>query len=85
MICMKFFSSNYKILSNDQPNLEIISQEVKYEKDEEFEEVRRDLEHFDNKSNLNMSKIKTINWGDYENIKETKIGLHDQQKNEDII
>ena len=30
-------------------------------KDEEFEEVRRDLEHFDDKSNPNMSEIKTIN------------------------
>ncbi|XP_015072578.1 uncharacterized protein LOC107016701 [Solanum pennellii] len=84
MTCMQNFSPDLNIQSNLRPNIEIISQEIEHDEDRVFEEVRRDFNHFENKSNPNMSETETINLGDQEIIKETKISVHLHQKN-DII
>ena len=76
MTCMQNFSPDLKIQSNLRPNAEILSQEIEYDEDEVFEEVSRDFKSFENKSNPNMSETETINLGDHENIKETKISVH---------
>ena len=82
---MQNFLPNLNIQSNLRPNIEIISQEIEHDEDRVFEEVRRDLNHFENKSNPNMSEIETINLGDQEIIKETKISVHVRHQKDDII
>ena len=54
---MQKFSPDLNIQSNLRPNIEIISQEIEHDEDRVFEEVRRDFNHFENKSNPNMSEI----------------------------
>ena len=80
MTCMQNFSPDLNIQSNLQPNIEIISQEIEHDEDRVFEEVMRDFNHFENKSNPNMSETETINLGDQEIIKETKISVHVRQQ-----
>ena len=63
MTCMQNFSPDLNIQSNLRPNIEIISQEIEHDEDRVFEEVRRDFNHFENKSNPNMSETEMINWG----------------------
>ena len=63
MTCMQNFSPDLNIQSNLQPNIEIISQEIEHDEDRVFEEVRRDFNHFENKSNPNMNETETINLG----------------------
>ncbi|XP_015057590.1 uncharacterized protein LOC107003834 [Solanum pennellii] len=85
MTCMHNFSPDLNIQSNLRPNIEIISQEIEYDEDRVFEEVRRDFNHFENKSNPNMSETETINLGDQEIIKETKISVHVRHQKDDTI
>jgi len=85
MTCMQNFLPDLKIQFNLRPNPEILSQEIEYDEDEVFEEVSRDFKCFENKSNPNMSETETINLGDRENIKETKISVHARHQKEDII
>ncbi|XP_015075347.1 uncharacterized protein LOC107019339 [Solanum pennellii] len=85
MTCMQNFSPDLNIQSNLRPNIEIISQEIEYDEDRVFEEVKKDFNHFENKRNPNMSETETINLGDQEIIKETKISVHVRHQKDDII
>nr|XP_025884578.1 uncharacterized protein LOC112940521 [Solanum lycopersicum] len=85
MTCMQNFSPDLNIQSNLRPNIEIISQEIEHDEDKVFEEVRRDFNHFENKSNPNMNETETINLGDQEIIKETNISVYVQHQKDDII
>ena len=61
---MQNFLPDLNIQSNLRPNIEIISREIEYDEDRVFEEVRRDFNYFENKSNPNMSETETINLRD---------------------
>ena len=61
---MQLFLPDLNIQFNLRPNIEIISQEIEYDEDRLFKEVKRDFNHFENKSNPNMSETETINLGD---------------------
>ena len=63
-----------------------MNEEVEYDPDEAFEGISKDFEQFENKSNPNMNETESINLGDHENIRETKISVHAQpQQKEEII
>ena len=63
MTCMQNFSPDLNIQSNLRPNIEIINQEIEYDEDRVFEEVKMDFNHFENNPNPNMSETETIIWG----------------------
>ena len=63
MTCMQNFLPDFNIQSNLRPNIEILSQQIEYDEERVFEEVRRDFNHFENKPNPNMSETETIIWG----------------------
>ncbi|XP_070056707.1 uncharacterized protein [Nicotiana tomentosiformis] len=88
MTCMRNFQPNLK----SQSNFEITIQEVEYddeiEYDEEaaFQEISKELNHFEEKSKPNLNETEAINLGDQDNIRETKISVHlEPQIKEEII
>ncbi|XP_070049350.1 uncharacterized protein [Nicotiana tomentosiformis] len=88
MACMRNLQPSLK----SQSNSEIIIQEVEYddetEYDEEaaFEEISKELRHFEEKPKPNLNEIEAINLGDQDNVKETKKSVHlEPQVKEEII
>ncbi|XP_070021883.1 uncharacterized protein [Nicotiana sylvestris] len=75
-----------------QSNSEIVIQkiecdyELEYDKDEAFEEISKELSHFEEKPKPNLSDTEAINLGDPNNIQKTKISVHlELQMREEII
>ncbi|XP_070005729.1 uncharacterized protein [Nicotiana sylvestris] len=66
-------------------NIEITHQEVEYEEDEIVEEIKRELEQFENKPKPNLNETETINIGSPEEVRETKITIYNEQKTRDIL
>jgi len=79
-------------MRNPQPSLknqsgsEILIQEIycdyesEYDEDEVFEEISKELIHFEEKIKPNLSDTEDINIGDTSNIRETKISVHLEPK-----
>ncbi|XP_070004885.1 uncharacterized protein [Nicotiana sylvestris] len=60
--------------------------ESEYDEDETFEEIRKELNHFEGKPKPNLNETESINLGDPDNLKETKISVHlEPQIREEII
>ncbi|XP_070022054.1 uncharacterized protein [Nicotiana sylvestris] len=60
--------------------------ETEYDEEEAFEEISKELNHFEEKPKPNLNETETINLGDPDNIKETKISVHlEPQIKEEII
>jgi len=57
-------------------NIEIMHQEVEYDEDEVVEEIKRELEQFENKPKPNLNETEPINIGSLEEIREMKISIH---------
>ncbi|XP_070029565.1 uncharacterized protein [Nicotiana sylvestris] len=66
-------------------NIEIMHQEVDYDEDEVVEEIKRELEQFENKPKLNLNETEPINIGSHEEGRETKISIHTEQKTRDTL
>ncbi|XP_070002956.1 uncharacterized protein [Nicotiana sylvestris] len=81
MTCMRNSCPDLEKLSN----IEITHQEVEYEEDEIVEEIKRELEQFENKPKPNLNETETINSGSPEEVRETKISIHTEQKTRDIL
>ncbi|XP_070026150.1 uncharacterized protein [Nicotiana sylvestris] len=81
MTCMQNSCLDLEKLSN----IEIMHQEVEYEEDEIVEEIKRELEQFENKPKPNLNETETINIGSPEEVRETKISIHTEQKTRDIL
>ncbi|XP_070004943.1 uncharacterized protein [Nicotiana sylvestris] len=81
MTCMRNSCSDLEKLSN----IEITHQEVEYEEDEIVEEIKTELEQFENKPKPNLNEIETINIGSPEEVREMKISIHTEQKTRDIL
>ncbi|XP_070029513.1 uncharacterized protein [Nicotiana sylvestris] len=48
----------------------------KYDEDEAFEKISKELSHFEEKPNSNLNETEAINLGDPDKVKETKISVH---------
>ncbi|XP_060194914.1 uncharacterized protein LOC132624106 [Lycium barbarum] len=82
MTCMRNSRPDLKELSN----LETMNQEVdKYDEEEAFEEIKRELDQFENKPKPNLNETEAINLGTSEETRETKISIHAEQKTRDDI
>jgi len=85
-------SSDMACMRNPQPSLknqsgsEILIQEIycdyesEYDEDEVFEEISKELIHFEEKIKPNLSDTEDINIGDTSNVRETKISVHLEPK-----
>ncbi|XP_070014219.1 uncharacterized protein [Nicotiana sylvestris] len=81
MTCMRNSRPDLKKLSN----IEIMHQEVEYDEDEVVEEIKRELEQFENKPKPNLNETEPINIGSLEEIREMKISIHTEQKTRDAL
>ncbi|XP_070008487.1 uncharacterized protein [Nicotiana sylvestris] len=81
MTCMRNSRPDLKKLSN----IEIMYQEVEYDEDEVVEEIKRELEQFENKPKPNLNETEPINIGSFEEIREMKISIHTEQKTRDAL
>ncbi|XP_070028705.1 uncharacterized protein [Nicotiana sylvestris] len=81
MTCMRNSCPDFEKLSN----IEITHQEVEYEEDEIVEEIKRELEQFENKPKPNLNETETINIGSPEEVRETNISIHTGKKPRDIL
>jgi len=60
--------------------------EVEYDDDEAYEEISKELSHFEEKPKPNLNDTEAVNLGDQDNVRETKISVHlDPQLKEEII
>ncbi|XP_070010276.1 uncharacterized protein [Nicotiana sylvestris] len=75
-----FFSSLYSSLYAE------CDDESEYDEDEAFEEISKELGHFEEKPKPNLNDTETINLGDPDNVRETKISVYlEPQIREEII
>ena len=88
MTCMRNLRPSLK----SQSSSEIVIQEIEYdveseyEENEAFEEISKELSHFEEKPKPNLSDTEAINLGDQDNVRETKISVHlEPQLREEII
>ena len=78
MTCMRNLRPSLK----SQSNSEIIIQEIEcydeseYYEDEAFEEISKELSHFEENPKPNLSDTEAINLGGPDNVRETKISVH---------
>ncbi|XP_070002282.1 uncharacterized protein [Nicotiana sylvestris] len=66
-------------------NCEIMNQEPEYDEEEAFREINRELEQFENKPKPKLNDIEPVNFGTSEEIRETKISIHTDEKMRDAI
>ncbi|XP_070041511.1 uncharacterized protein [Nicotiana tomentosiformis] len=60
--------------------------ETKYDEEAAFEEISRELKHFEGKPKANLDETEVINLGDQDNVRETKISVYlEPQIKEEII
>ncbi|XP_070017716.1 uncharacterized protein [Nicotiana sylvestris] len=88
MTRMRKLWPNFKIQSNS----EIIIQEIEYDDEVEcddnkaYEEISKELSHFEEKPKPNLNDTEAVNLRDQDNIRETKISVHlEPQIKEEII
>ncbi|XP_070035327.1 uncharacterized protein [Nicotiana tomentosiformis] len=88
MTCMRNFQPNLKSQSNSEITIQEVEcdDEIEYDEEAAFQEISRELNHFEDKPKPNLNEIEAINLGDQDNIRETKISVHmEQQIREEII
>ncbi|XP_070055610.1 uncharacterized protein [Nicotiana tomentosiformis] len=88
MTCMRNFHPNLKSQSNSEIMIQEVEGDVETEYDEEatFEEVSRELKHFEENPKPNLNETEAINLGEQNNVRETKISVHlEPQIKEEII
>ncbi|XP_070017821.1 uncharacterized protein [Nicotiana sylvestris] len=66
-------------------NYEMMNQELEYNKEEAFREINRELEQFGNKPKPNLNDTEPANLGSSEEIRETKISIHADEKTRDAL
>ncbi|XP_070022576.1 uncharacterized protein [Nicotiana sylvestris] len=81
MTCLRTSCQNPNILSN----YEIMNQEIEYDEEEAFKEINRELEQFENKPKPNLNETKPVNLGSSEEVKETKISIHTDERTRDAL
>nr|XP_009617693.1 uncharacterized protein LOC104109985 [Nicotiana tomentosiformis] len=70
----------------DEDNMVEIREETEYDEEAEFEEISRELKHFEGKPKPNLNETEAINLGYQDNVRETKISVHlEPQIKEEII
>ncbi|XP_070005820.1 uncharacterized protein [Nicotiana sylvestris] len=63
-----------------------IDEELEYDEEAAFEEISKELKHFEEKPKLNLNETEAINLGNHDNVWETKICVHlEPQFKEEII
>ncbi|XP_070050449.1 uncharacterized protein [Nicotiana tomentosiformis] len=88
MTCMRNFQPNLKNQSNSEITIQEVEgdDEIEYDEEAAFEEVSRELKHFEEKPKPNLNETEAINLGDQNNVRETKISVHlEPQIKEEII
>lgn len=65
--------------------IELTNQEVEYDEEKGFREINKELEQFEHKPKLDLSKTKEINLESTEEVKGIKICLHVKQEIRDSI
>ncbi|XP_070047243.1 uncharacterized protein [Nicotiana tomentosiformis] len=75
MTCMRNFQPNLKSQSNSEITIQEVEgdDETEYDEEAAFEEVSRELKHFEEKPKPNLNETEAINLGDQNNVRETKI------------
>ncbi|XP_070025401.1 uncharacterized protein [Nicotiana sylvestris] len=81
MTCLRTSCPDPNMLAN----CEIMNQEPKYDEEEAFREINRELEQFENKPKLNLNDTEPINLGSSEEIRETKISIFADGKTRDVL
>ncbi|XP_070036982.1 uncharacterized protein [Nicotiana tomentosiformis] len=66
-------------------NCEIMNQEPEYDEDEAFREINRELEQFENKPKPNLNDTEPVNLGSSEEIRETMISIHADERTRDAL
>ncbi|XP_070008312.1 uncharacterized protein [Nicotiana sylvestris] len=86
--CMR----NLRLSLKSQSNSKIIIQEIEhddesgYDEDQAFEDISKELSHFEEKPKPNLNDTEAINLIDPDNVRETKINVHlEPQIREEII
>ncbi|XP_070035587.1 uncharacterized protein [Nicotiana tomentosiformis] len=75
MTCMRNFQPNLKSQSNFETTIQEVEcdDETEYDKEAAFQEISRELNHFEEKPKPNLNETEAINLGDQDNLRETKI------------
>ncbi|XP_070040196.1 uncharacterized protein [Nicotiana tomentosiformis] len=81
MTCMRNSRPDLKKLSN----FEIMHQEVEFDENEAVEEIKIELEQFENKPRPNLNETEPINIGGHKEVRETKISIHTEQETRDAL
>ncbi|XP_070035446.1 uncharacterized protein [Nicotiana tomentosiformis] len=88
MTCIRNFQPNLKSQSNSETTFQEVEcdDETEYDEEAAFQEISRELNHFEEKPKPNLNETEAINLGDQDNIRETKISVHlEPQIKEEII
>ncbi|XP_070014126.1 uncharacterized protein [Nicotiana sylvestris] len=70
---------------NTMSNCEIMNQEPEYDEEEAFREINRELEQFENKPKPNLNDTELVNLGSSEEVRESKISIHVNEKTRDAL
>ncbi|XP_070015676.1 uncharacterized protein [Nicotiana sylvestris] len=62
-----------------------MNQEPKYDEEEAFREINRELEQFENKHKPNLNDTEPVNLGSSEEVRETKISIFTDGKTRDAL
>ncbi|XP_070039147.1 uncharacterized protein [Nicotiana tomentosiformis] len=81
MTCLRTSCLDPKTLSNPKK----INQELEYDEDEAFREINQEFKQFENKSKPNLNETKPVNLASSEEIKETIISIHVEEKTRDAL
>jgi len=86
------FMRNLRPSFKSQSSSEVIIQEIECDdgvdcnNDEAYEEISKELSHFEEKPKPNLNDTEAVNLGDQDNVRETKISVHlEPQLKEEII
>ncbi|XP_070050206.1 uncharacterized protein [Nicotiana tomentosiformis] len=88
MTCMRNFQPNLKSQCNSETTIQEVEcdDETEYDEEAAFQEISRELNHFEEKPKPNLNETEVINLGDQYNLRETKISVHlEPQIKEEII
>ncbi|XP_070017286.1 uncharacterized protein [Nicotiana sylvestris] len=66
-------------------NCKIMNQEPEYDKDKAFRKINRELEQLENKPKPNLNETKPVNLGSPEEVQETMISIHDDERTRDPL
>ncbi|XP_070014329.1 uncharacterized protein [Nicotiana sylvestris] len=88
MTCMRNLRPSLKIQSYSEIIIQEIEcvDELEYDEDKAFEEINKELSHFEEKPNPNLNDTEAINLSDPDNVREIKISIYlEPQIREGII